>query len=52
MRALECIEKLNTIEELVLDALSKEIEVLLADERLVEHLAMSYVQQKRVMRAL
>lgn len=51
-RTLECIEKLHTIEELILDALSKDVDVLLEDDRLIEHLALSYVQQKRVTRAL
>lgn len=43
LRTLECIEKLHTIEELILDALSKDVDTLLEDDRLIEHLAMSYV---------
>jgi len=51
-RALDCIVRLQGIEELIMEGLDKEVEVVLRDDRLLDHLAQSNVQQKRVTRAL
>lgn len=51
-KALDCIVRLQGIEELIMAGLDKEVEALLRDDQLLEHLAQSHMQSKRVTRAL
>lgn len=51
-KALDCIVRLQEVEEQVMTGLDKDVEVLLRDDQLLEHLAQSHMQSKRATRAL
>lgn len=52
LRAIECMDVQRKIENNILDSLQEDVEAILQDDKLVEFLSASYVQQKRITRAL
>ena len=43
VKALECITRLKSVEDLILAALNKDVEEVVKDDKLIEHLAQSSI---------
>ena len=52
IKALELIIRLEAVEDLILASLNKDVDIVLNDDKLVEHLSQSQLQSKKVTKAL
>ena len=52
VKALDCILRLQQVEGLILEALDKDLDVVLNDDKLIEYLSQSNLSTKRVTKAL
>ena len=52
IKALELIIRLQSVEDMILASLDKDVDTVLNDDKLVEHLSQSQLSSKKVTKAL